>query len=91
VRAFIRTQVDPLRVRSASPTAAAEDLESNRRRLVEASQDALDLIFASASSFPEALKHTFLIAHNEILQKLPNMRCVLLCLLLCPSLSRHVD
>jgi len=64
-------EVDPLRMRSQS----AEDLESNRRRLVEASQDALDLIFASASSFPEALKHTFLIAHNEILQKLPNMRC----------------
>lgn len=59
--------MDPLRLRTT------EDLENNRRRLKEASQDAFDLILASAKNFPESLKNTFLIAHNEIIQKLPNM------------------
>jgi len=64
-------QVDPQRLR---PSASAEELEANTKRLVEASQDALDIIFASANSFPQPLKRTFLVAHNEITQKMPRMK-----------------
>jgi len=66
-------EVDPQRLR---PSASAEELEANTKRLVEASQDALDIIFASANSFPQPLKRTFLVAHNEITQKMPRMKWI---------------
>ncbi|KAL6046727.1 GTPase-activator protein for Ras-like GTPases [Balamuthia mandrillaris] len=60
-------EVDPMRV------SKGEDLKRNQKRLGEAAQEVLNILYDSTDTFPSSLKFTFLEAQHEVAQRFPNM------------------
>ncbi|KAL6077925.1 GTPase-activator protein for Ras-like GTPases [Balamuthia mandrillaris] len=60
-------KVDPMRV------SKGEDLKRNQKRLGEAAQEVLNILYDSTDAFPSSLKFTFLEAQHEVAQRFPNM------------------
>eukprot|EP01087_Luapelamoeba_hula_P020362 TRINITY_DN6943_c0_g1_i1.p1 TRINITY_DN6943_c0_g1~~TRINITY_DN6943_c0_g1_i1.p1 ORF type:complete len:748 (+),score=151.95 TRINITY_DN6943_c0_g1_i1:566-2809(+) len=61
-------EMDPVRLSKGS------DLSVNTKRLLEAAEEAITMLFNSVDLFPTSLKHIFLSVQQEVVKKVPAMK-----------------